>query len=160
MLRELFPRAKFIHICRHPYDVFRSNRHLARHGFVVFQLQDPDPTDNYETRFLETYREMEEAFCRDIADLNPHDVVQVRFEDVERDPMGQVQQIYNQLGLTYTPELHVRLERYLSGIAGYRKNRFNTLSEDERREIDRVMGPLMQRWGYPTTTGQDDARAA
>jgi len=154
-LREIFPRAKFIHICRHPYVVYSSNMHLAREGFVVFQVQDPDERDSYSTRFLDNYRAIEEAFRRDAAKLPEGDVAQVRFEDLERDPLGEIRRVYAELGLDFHADLQRRLRRYLESIAGYRKNRFRELPEEKKAEIDRKMGPFMQAWGY----GEDDSAA-
>ncbi len=148
MLRELFPRARFIHIARHPYDVYRSNMHLAREGHVVHQLQEPDPADSYQTRFLDNYRRMEEAFYAQTADLPPDQVAEVRFEDLERDPVGEVRQIYARLGLEYTPQFEERLTCYLARIEGYRKNALSDPDEQDRRRIDAAMAGLMARWGY------------
>ncbi|MFH1574118.1 MAG: sulfotransferase, partial [Acidobacteriota bacterium] len=150
MLREIFPRAKFIHISRHPYDVYRSNMHLAREGHVVHQLQEPDPHDSYQTRFLENYYKMEQAFYRHTAGLPADQVAEVRFEDVERDPVGEVRRIYAELGLQVTPRFEERLRRYLARIAGYRKNSFRQLPEADRHEIDARMASFMARWGYST----------
>lgn len=155
MLREMFPSAKFIHISRHPYDVYRSNMHLAREGHVVHQLQDPDPNDSYQTRLLDNYRRMEDAFVRQTAGLPDAQVAEVRFEDVERDPIGEVRRIYARLGLEFTPAFERRLEQYLAKIAGYRKNSFRALPPEDRRRIDAKLGPFMARWGY-TPDGTTD----
>jgi hypothetical protein len=160
VLRSIFPKAKFIHICRHPYAVYRSNMHMAREGWVVFQLQDPDERDCYATRFLENYRALEEAFYRDSASLPAHDVAEVRLEDLERDPIGEIRRIYRQLGLTYTVHFHRRLTRYVKSIAGYQKNRLPELSEEERQRICAAMGPFLERWGYAVGDSQRPAHAA
>ena len=148
VLDEMFPRARFIHICRHPFDVYRSNVHLAREGHIVNQLQDPDEDDSYQTRFLDNYREMEEAFNRQAARLPSDRVADMRFEDLERDPMGQIRKIYALLKLDFSDQFQERIERYLEGIANYQKNRFKVVPQQQRREIEAKMGPLMERWGY------------
>ncbi len=147
-LKQMFPRAKFIHIYRHPYAVYRSNMHTAAEGHVISQLQDPDPDDNYQTRFLGNYRRMEDAFYRDAAALADEQWVEVRFEDLERDPLGELHKVYARLGLQLSPEFECRAERYLASIAGYRKNRFRPLPEAVRAAVDRAMGPYFARWGY------------
>lgn len=148
LLQEMFPQARFIHVYRHPYDVYRSNQHMAREGHVVYQLQDPDEVDNYQTRFLDNYRAMEEAFYRDAERLAADQVAEVAFEDVERDPLMEIRRLYAQLGLEFTPRFQQRLEDYLEGVAGYQKNRFKTLPDEVRQHVDRQMGPFMARWGY------------
>jgi len=147
-LTELFPRARFIHIYRHPHAVYRSNMHTAREGHVVNQLQDPDPADNYQTRFLDNYRAMEEAFYDQSKGLPDDRVAEVRFEDLERDPVGEVRRLYARLGLEFSERFARRLERYLEGVAGYRKNRFKPLSDEEQAAVARAMGPFFHKWGY------------
>ena len=147
-LRSIVPGARFVHVYRHPYDVYRSNMHMARQGHVVYQLQDPDESDSYATRFLDHYRTMEEAFYREAGELPPGQVAELAFEDLERDPIGQLRQIYARLGLEFTTRFEARLERYLESIADYQKNRFKPLADDVRREVDAAIGPFMARWGY------------
>ena len=73
---------------------------------------------------------------------------ELAFEDLERDPIGQLRQIYARLGLEFTTRFEARLERYLESIADYQKNRFKPLADDVRREVDAAIGPFMARWGY------------
>lgn len=160
LLAKLFPRAKFVHICRHPYDTYRSNMVLAEHGWSMFQLQDPYPDNNYSTRFLANYRSLEDAFYRDVADLPPGSWCEVRFEDLEREPMEQMQRIYEELGLTLDDRNRQRLERYLASLAGYRKNRHAALDENTRQAIHTCMGPYFERWGYDTPATAEHVKKA
>lgn len=147
-LREMFPRAKFVHIVRHPHAVYRSNMHLAEHGWAVFQVQDADDRDSFASHFLNNYVQQERAFYRDAAALPAKDVAELRFEDLETDPIGQVRRIYEQLHLEFTPTFQRRLETYLASIAGYRKNRFKPLPLQQQQAIDEAMGEFAARWGY------------
>ncbi len=148
MLCEMFPRARFIHVHRHPHAVFRSNMHMAREGHVLNQLQDPDESDSYQTRFLGNYRAMEDAFYRQSARLPADRLAEAPFEHLERDPISEVRRIYAQLGLEFSARFEKRLESYLEKIADYQKNRLPALPQKQQREIEAVMGPYMQRWGY------------
>lgn len=153
LLAEMFPGAKFIHIYRHPFAVCRSNAHMATEGHVINQLQDPDPADNYTTRFLGNYRAMEDAFYRDLGSLAPGQATEVRFEDLERDPIGQIERIYAALGMELTETFRRRLTDYLRTVADYQKNRFRPTPEAERRRILEVMGDYFERWGYTADGG-------
>jgi hypothetical protein len=147
-LAQLFPGAKFIHIVRHPFAVVRSNVHLARHGLVAFQLQDPLNDDSYETRILANYQRVIDQFYRGASTIPREDVTEVRFEDLEQDAIGEVERIYAELGLEVSSEFRSRLSLYLKRLAGYRKNQFEPLAEHERRQIEEAMRPYFFRWGY------------
>lgn len=148
MLRKHFPRGKFIHIVRHPHDVYRSNQRLASHGLVVFQLQDPHHADNYATRCLENYRSLMDAYYADTVDLPQGTVAEVRYEDLVADPPSAIRGLYDQLDLEITPEFERRLASYLQAVSNYRRNQFATLSPDEQAEVNGAMAPYLQQWGY------------
>ena len=99
---------------------------------------------------LVTTRAMEEAFYEASRRMPAQTFAEMRFEDLERDPIGQIRRLYAQLGLSISPLFQQRLERYLRSVAGYQKNRFSTLPEAQQREIDAKMGLFMERWGYRT----------
>src|SRR5215472_10088018 len=61
VLLDLFPQAKFVHIHRNPYDVFRSTQHMVRTVTPWWTLQRPDYSD-LEGRTLRQYREVYDVF--------------------------------------------------------------------------------------------------
>ncbi len=148
VLREMFPQAKFVYIVRHPHAVYRSNRHFAEHGFAVFQLEDAPTVDNYACRFLANYRRASEACERDLAAIPAGSAAITRFEDLEADPIGEVERIYAQLGLPVSSVLRARLVERIEAAAGYRKNRLAELSEWEREQVNAMMGEFLLKWGY------------
>ncbi len=153
-LEKMFPRAKFIHIVRHPHATYRSNMHLAEHGWAVFQLQDADPDCSFASRFLTNYRDQEQAFYRDAAQLPAGAVAEVRFEDLETDPIAELRRLYAELNLEFTFEFQQKLQRYLASISGYKKNSFRPLPAEQRAEIDAAMGDLAAQWGYDDSTSE------
>ena len=147
-LREMFPRARFVHIHRDPFTVYRSNMHMAREAHVLNQLQDPDKETSYEARFLENYHDMESAFYRDARESSAGTVAEVAFAQLEQAPIPQIERIYAEVGLEFTPQYRARLERYLEGLGEYRKTQHKPLPEFERRRIAAVMQKFLLRWGY------------
>jgi hypothetical protein len=163
LLRELFPGAgaQFVHIHRHPFDTYRSNLHMQAEAHCLFELQEGPDRDAFAAWFLRSYRAAEERFYDDTAELPAEQVVEVRFEDLERDALGQVKRIYAALGLDYTDAFDAALRDYLAGLGAYRKNVHKPLPDAERDAVLDAMAPLMTRWGYDAerATAHHDAPA-
>jgi hypothetical protein len=158
--RGMFPGVKAIHICRHPYQTYLSNMHLAEHGLSAFQVQDPASDDNYRTRFLDQYRRMEDSFYRDARRLNHGQVAEVRYEDLSANPVEEIRRLYAELGLPYTLAYDLRLRKYLAGLAGYTKNKHPRLEPAVQAKIDSRMGFYLDRWGYREEAAAPAAKAA
>jgi hypothetical protein len=150
LLREVFPHAKFIHIHRHPYDVYRSNVRMAEQSFILTHLQEPNPKDNLVTRFPVNYRKIEETYYRDTSGLPKEQVAEVAFDDLERDPLGQIERIYRQLNLEFTDRFRQRLERYVESVRGYRKNKNEPLEASVVERLNAELQPLFELGGYDT----------
>jgi hypothetical protein len=159
LLRELYPDARFVHIHRDPYRVYRSNMHMASAGHTLFQVQEPLEGANYATRFLDNYARMEEAYYRDADACPDGSVVEVRFEDLDADALGTVRAVYEALGLEYTDAFDAKLRAYLDSIAGYRKNTFKPVDEPVRVAVNERLGDLFERWGRERMRAADGAPA-
>src|SRR5262249_5529474 len=116
MLLELFPAAKFIHLRRDPYRVYQSNMHNAREGFSLLQFQNPSSWREMEERFLDRYAAVENRFYITASQLPSQQVVEVRYEDLDVDPIRQIERIYHELGITLTAGYRARILSYLGSI--------------------------------------------
>jgi LPS sulfotransferase NodH len=147
LLLGLFPDARFVHIRRDPYVVFRSTRHLIRAVQPFYHLRD-GPTQDSDDRMLSVYTEMYDAYFEERGLIPGGRLCEVSFEDLEREPVGVVRSIYEALGLPGFEDLRPRLESYLGTIADYRKNRHDELPEPLRRRIAQEWGRSFDEWGY------------
>jgi omega-hydroxy-beta-dihydromenaquinone-9 sulfotransferase len=147
LLLGLFPDARFVHIRRDPYEVFRSTRHLIRAVQPVFRLQEC-PTPDGDDRIISVYTEMYDAYFEERGLIPEGRHCEVRYEDLERDPVGGLGSVYEALGLPGFDGLLPRLEGYLGSITGYRKNRHEELPEPLRRRIAHEWGRSFDEWRY------------
>ena len=76
---------------------------------------------------------------------------ELRYEDLVRDPLGQLEAVYNGLGLGDFGPARRPVEAYLAGLSGYETNRY-LLTPAEREAIDRRWGPVIRRYGYEVRT--------
>jgi len=147
VLLELFPEARFIHITRDPYTVFRSTQHLHERAVSLSHLQRP-VANHLEDGILRRYAMMYDAYLEDRHLIPPGRLCELHFEDLERDIMGQLEMIYQQLGLPGFAAVRPRLEAYARAKAGYQKNQFQPLPEPLRARIAQAWARYFQTWGY------------
>ena len=146
VLLRLFPRAKFVHIVRNPFDVYPSLMHLYRTLLPLYQLDHYDEEEM--ERFLVTmYRDVMRKYLRDRERIPAGQLAEVRFEDLERDPLGELERLYAELDLPDWRQAAPAVATYLQGLSGYQKNRLPMAQAD----IDRVAehwGFATKEWGY------------
>jgi hypothetical protein len=148
LLLELFPGARFIHLRREPYTVFQSTRHLNRVLTRSLQFQRPDPADA-DAAIIRRYRLLFEAYFEEQPLIPEDQFHEIAFEELERDPIGQIQQTYAALGLDGYNSVRGRLEDYVAGLTDYKKNEYPELAPELRRRIGREWRRSFEEWGYP-----------
>ncbi|MEO1200868.1 MAG: sulfotransferase [Pseudomonadota bacterium] len=149
LLSQAFPKARFIHLKRDPRVVHRSNEKLEREGFSLFQVQTPAPGNGHAERFLDRhYVAMEEAYRTEIAALQPSQSSEIRYEDLVRDPIAEIERVYREIGLEMTDDVRERLRTYLADRASYRADRYTPLEDVESKRVEAKLAPLIDAWGY------------
>jgi omega-hydroxy-beta-dihydromenaquinone-9 sulfotransferase len=151
LLLELFPEAKFIHIHRCPYDVFASTRNLRHNLLSLTTLQSID-LNNVDRTILELYEDMMQQYFRDRPSIPSGQIVEVGFDDLDRDPLKVLQHIYKELDLPSFNDASPAFASYIASQQAYQKNQF-ALSVQERELIDRRWAFAFQRFGYANTSG-------
>jgi hypothetical protein len=148
LLLELFPDARFVHIRREPYTVFLSTRRLFETVLENVGLQRCDRR-RYDELVLRRYRLMYDAFFEERGLVPPGRFHELAFEDLEKDPLGQLRTLYERLGLPDFEAARPALEDYVRAQAGYRKNEYPALSGPLRRRVAQEWRRNFEEWGYP-----------
>ncbi|MBM4072127.1 MAG: sulfotransferase [Planctomycetes bacterium] len=147
LLLDMFPQARFVHIHRDPYTIFQSTRKLHDTVVVANHVTRPSQTDPAEG-ILRRFSLMYDAFFEERRRIPPGQFCEIAFTDLERDAVGQVQTIYQQLGLGGFDSVEVELRRYLSTVADYRKNEYAPLKPAMRRRVATQWRRAFEEWGY------------
>src|SRR5262249_29844637 len=147
LLLEVFPDARFVHIHRNPYDVFRSTKHLhnAIGPYLRFQAGGCFDSDD---DLIATYAEMYDAFFEERDRIPEGRSCEVEFEELEREPIRRVRSVYEALGLSGFEPVRPPLDGYLASIAGYRKNHHDDLPESLRDRIAERWRRSSEACGY------------
>lgn len=146
LLAERFPDAQFIHITRHPFDVVPSTRHLWK----IVQKQNILNRNGYIPTFREIasfFSMMSEEIVKTTGLLSKEKVAEIRYEDLEQDPVSNLKELYGRLGLTYTEQFENQIKAFIKSTEGYKKNVF-VLSDLDKNLISDEMRSYMARYRY------------
>ncbi|MGE0608096.1 MAG: sulfotransferase [Pirellulales bacterium] len=146
VLAEMFPDARFVHIVRDPYVLFQSTMKMWKAMYDVQGLQPPK-FEGLEEHVFETLNFMYAAFERDRHLIGPGRFCEVRYEDLVRDPVGQLRAIYDQLELDGFEEALPAFQEHLAGQSDYQPNRHQMPAELKAKIADR-WADFIQRYGY------------
>jgi len=151
ILQDLFPGARFVHIVRDPYVVFPSTVNLWRTLYEHHGLQVPN-YHNVEEDVYHTFLRLYAAVERDRPLVPDGHFHEVKYEDLVRDPVGEMRKLYERLNLGGFDAYLPRLQAYLATLKGYETNKYN-LTPPQRADITRRWAPVIERYGYaPTAT--------
>ncbi len=146
VIEQLFPRARYLHIVRDPYAVFASTVKLWKSLFAAQSYQKPT-YEGLEERVLATFCRMYERFEATRSRIAPERICDVRYEDLVRDPLGRLRQIYEQLELGDFAPVAPAVEAYFEQRREYRASGYRLLAEQRAAVTERWL-PYMQRYGY------------
>jgi hypothetical protein len=146
-LLELFPDAKFIHTYRNPYDVFRSTQHLYRTVLVRAQVQEIDLKE-LETWVLQFYTQLMQKFFAVKSLIPKGNLVEIKYEDLDKEPLAQLRRIYETLGLPGFAEAEPAFKAYLDSIKGYQKNVYKKLEDSLIQNVNQNWSFALKELGY------------
>ncbi|MFX0058211.1 MAG: sulfotransferase [Candidatus Hodarchaeota archaeon] len=145
-LLEMFPDAKFIHIYRNPYTVYNSTQILYQKMMRAFMLQKISDED-LEKDIFRLYREMMTTYFKEKKLIPKGNLVEVKFEDLEINPLDQLDKIYSVLNLTGFNDTIECFKTYLKTLINYKKNKIE-LDKETIEKISINWKFTIDKWGY------------
>jgi len=145
-LLDLFPDAKFVHICRDPYDVLKSSLHLYRSVLDLVSLQKIDDAQ-IEHNVLKFYRLMLERYLEERHLIPEGNLVEVRYEKLEKEPIREIERVYAELGIPAWESARGDIQAYAESQRTYKKNVY-TLNAADREKVETHWKFALEAWGY------------
>ena len=146
-LLELFPDALFVLIVRDPYEVFPSTVNLWKTLYATHGLQTPHFA-GLEEYVLSTFTHFHERLAEGKKLVPAGQFHALRYEDLLRDPPGEMRRLYGELGLGDFEAVRGSVEQYFESRAEYRTNRYDRLAPDVRARISRRWAAAIRLYGY------------
>jgi len=145
-LLDMFPDALFVYLTRNPYVVYPSTINLWKSFHRKHGLQNPTfaGLDEYVFR---TFLRMDERYEAGKRLIPAGQLHELKYEDLVRDPLGELQTTYDRLGLSGFDAVKPRVQQYLDRTKGYETNKYE-LTPELKSRIGERWGDVIQRWGY------------
>lgn len=145
-LLEMFPNAKFIYLVRNPYTVLESTRNFFSKTIQPLKFQDYSEED-LDKDILETYTRLYNRYEKDKTLIPEGNLVELRFEDFETDPLTKTKEIYEKLSLGGWDSAKDAIEAYIGKKKGHKKNAYKYKPETVKLVEDN-WGYALEQWGY------------
>lgn len=147
LLLEIFPDAKFIHIHRNPFSVFKSTVGLYKKAVSTAYLHRPKNNKTTEGILLR-YKKMYDCFFEQRQLIPKGNYVEVSFEELEADPMQLMEKIYTDLSLGGFENFKPALQEYVEENNKYKKNEYKPLEPFLREKVAKNWHRSFEEWGY------------
>jgi hypothetical protein len=147
LILELYPRARFIHIRRNPYEVYRSLVHMASQVIPVWGLQSY-PTETISDMVIETYRRLYDAFFEQVPEIPTGQFHEIAYEDLIQNPVSAIEGTYKALNLSDFHSLRRTIEQYTAGKSGYQRNRHREIPAAICEQLQAQWKQSFETWGY------------
>lgn len=147
LILEMFPDANFVNIVRNPYSVFNSTMHLRRKMFEANGLGRTN-FEGMEEDVCKTYSHLFERYHADKHLIPAGRLYEIRYEELEKDPIGEMRKVYSHFKWTGFEELEKTIAGQLDSLREYKKNEFH-MDPDLKRRVYQRFKDVFDRYGYP-----------
>ena len=146
LLNEIFPKARYVHIIRHPHKVIPSTTRMwdivGTQNAMNRQWTKPSIRDVGSLLV-----KMLDQINTDLKGLPKNQYCEIKFEDLEKDPIKEIESIYSSLNVQFSEEFEKQLNKFLVSVKGYQKNKY-ILPDSDRLVINNILEPWMKEKNY------------
>jgi hypothetical protein len=145
-LLKMFPNARFIFIHRNPVLVYLSTTHFFNVMMPHLQLQSFNNQEREEL-VLKIYNRIMKDYLNDQKLIPEDNKVEVSFDELEKNPLETLKNIYSSLNISGYIEAEQRFTAYLNKMKSYQKNR-HSIHRSKLNTILERWGFAMSHWDY------------
>lgn len=127
---ELYPDAKFIHISRHPYAVFQSNKNLYLSIMPQLSIKSI-PLSQVIPQIIKTYQLVYNRYITTRKMISNTNLIEIRYEDFIGKELEVLKTIYSLFNLNGFENMQEIYAQSLNVNAGYAPNNYTNNSKEE-----------------------------
>ena len=104
--------------------------------------------DELEAWVLQFYTQLMQRFLADRALIPAGSLVDVKYEDLEKEPLAQLRKVYETLSLPGFAEAEPAFRTYLDSIADFKKGAYNKLDDNLIKKVNQHWQFAFDALGY------------
>lgn len=145
-LLQLFPDAKFVFVRREPLRIHASSCRLMERFLGKFALQSWSGEQIEEFVSLR-FESLLERWFRDRDLIPDQNLIELRHEEIVRDPVAAVEEIYRTFDQPGFEDLRQDLSAYAKSLDDYQNNVY-AIDESYAARVQPYVGAVADAWGY------------
>ena len=134
MLLEMFPGARFIYISRDVYHTLFSFQRFTHAVLKGISIQEYDKK-KLEVQLIRLYRLLHKKYQQDKSLIPEAQLIELDFASFEKNKLKEMERIYDQLNLTGFQEAMPAMEKYLSEVKDYERDR-HLITDEFKKFVD------------------------
>jgi len=131
-LVEMYPDARFIHIHRNPYDVYKSTWKLYQRILPIFSFQhiNSKTLDKY---ILDTYKKMFSKYLEHKHLISKENLIEFSYNEFINKPLVTVKKIYDYLRLSSFNQAKPYFTSYVHKHRNYKASNYSFTTEEKQK---------------------------
>lgn len=146
LLLELYPDAKFIHLVRNPYEVYRSTWSLYNSILPLFSFQHID-NEAFDHSIFNIYRGIYTKYLEEKHLIPKENLIELKYEDFIKEPLQTVENIYAQFHIPGFDAAKPAFQAYIEKHAQYKRNH-QKIAEDIKEKVYPQWAFAFTAFGY------------
>ena len=142
----MFPKARFIHIVRHPYEVVPSTIHMWKIVLDQNKLNRKGSDPGIE-EVAKGLHKVLTTIEKDRSVIPEENFYEMKFEDLKADPIAEFRKIYSWFHMSFDDALSHNIQSFMDNLKNYKKNEFH-LADEEKQLIRKQLSHHMQIFNY------------
>ena len=145
-LLELYPKAKFVYLYRHPYEVYPST-YLMYDRVVKTQYLHDYKSEDTEQKIFYYYKSIIARYL-EYRKIIPRDsLIEISYHELISNPKNILLSIYSKFKLNMDKETHNKVDKYLDEQKKYKINR-HELRPEIKDQILSNLDFIFQEYGF------------
>ena len=146
-LLTLFPDARFIHIHRNPFEVYKSTVHLYNNLLPLHGFGRVD--DKFVSNFIiSSYQKIYKKYIEDIKELSSSQLIEIPYDRFVANPIDEISTIYEQLNIQNWSNSESQIKAEIQNRKNYQTNSHRPLEEKLETEIKSKWQFMFDKYNY------------